>query len=158
MCWRPKCCTSVPSRESQLNNEQYVSVWLDERGAELLFNPVILVMSHTPCLQLLGAQQPQRPAEGWTTSRLPHRPQLCSQPEQSRKWLSHRNIQSHTKKNKKKKRLQHCGCKFFLLHVRSLPAVNPHWEIISWENVVLWLCLLAIHYNYSGNIIISLDT
>lgn len=49
--------------------------WWVERGTGLLSNPVILVMSHTLALQLLGTRQHCRPAEGWTASRLPHRPQ-----------------------------------------------------------------------------------
>lgn len=64
----------------------------------------------------------------------------------------HTEISSHTEKD-----CSIVGVNFWL-HIRRLPAVNPHWEIISWENVVLWLCTLAIHCNYSGNIIISLDT
>ena len=35
----------------------------------------------------------------------------------------------------------------FWPNVRSFPAVNPHWEIISWESAALRLCALAIYCN-----------
>lgn len=45
--WFDTDFTSAESHKLQSNYKQYVSVWWVERGAELLSNPIILVMSHT---------------------------------------------------------------------------------------------------------------
>lgn len=87
-CVAARFDTDFTSAESHGSCSQIInSVWWVERGAELLSNPVILVMSYT-LPATTGNPAVLKACWGLDRFPIPHRPQPSSQPEQSHKLLS----------------------------------------------------------------------
>lgn len=125
--WKLPCCTSGPSHESQFNYEQRVSVW----RCCVAVQPRHL--GHVSYTLPATTERPAAPKACWGLDRFPTPTQASAEQPAARNQAAnyyHTEIFSHTEKKKKKAVV---GVNFWL-HSRSLPAVNTHWETLSWEN------------------------
>lgn len=156
--WRPGC-NVAPLYPHTGRSEIMSSVWLFGGCARCLVALQPRHFGHVPYTLPATTQSPAAPKACWGLDRFPaptHRPQLRSQPEQSRKLLSCRNIQSRRKGTTAA--AAYCGCEFLTSSSKPRSCKSSLGNYTMGERCTAALSISDSLQHYSGKIIISLDT